>query len=136
MYIVVAIRLLGDGMSDEQEENGPQLDGDAIGEDGARTGIRKRLGRLLSQRDFAEDTKEVLGGVLEMSDRARTEALRLVAREARTYLEELKLKESLMDLASSHSLEMKLSLHLKPLNHEAAAVAPPAPAPEVESDED
>lgn len=80
-----------------------------------RTGFRRRLHRLLDRRDLAEDTREVLGGMLEMSDRAKTEAVRLIAREARNYLEELKIKEDLLDLATSHSLEVNLSLHLKPI---------------------
>lgn len=80
-----------------------------------RTGFRRRLGRLLNQRELAEDTREVFSGVLEMSDRAKTEAVRLVAREARNYLDELKIKEDLLDLITSHSLEVQLSVHLKPL---------------------
>ena len=40
-------------------------------------------------------------------------ATRLMAREFRSYLKELKLKEDLLKLATSHSLE--ISVHLKPL---------------------
>lgn len=85
------------------------------GEERPRKGIRRRLGRLLNQRELAEDTQHVLGGVLEMSDRAKTEAVRLVAREARNYLDELKIKEDILELITSHSLEVQLSVHLKPL---------------------
>ncbi|TVQ91120.1 MAG: hypothetical protein EA397_11540 [Deltaproteobacteria bacterium] len=91
-----------------------------LGDDRPRTGLRRRLQRLLDRRELAEDTREVLGGMLEMSDRAKTEAVRLVAREVRNYLEELKIKEDLLNLATSHSLELKLSVQLKPL---AEAVA-------------
>lgn len=103
-------------------------------EERPRTGIRRRLGRLLNQRELAEDTREVFTGVLEMSDRAKTEAVRLVAREARNYLDELKIKEDLLDLMTSHSLEVQLSVHLKPLADTARALAKdteeePAPAP-------
>ena len=46
-------------------------EGSPAGEDRPRSGIRRRLGRLLNQRELAEDTREVFTGVLEMSDRAR-----------------------------------------------------------------
>ncbi|MCA9493707.1 MAG: hypothetical protein KC621_27430 [Myxococcales bacterium] len=75
--------------------------------------------RLMNRGELAEDTKELLTAVLNTSDKAKTEAVRIVAREVRGYLKELKLKESLMDLATSHSLEV--SIHLKPLH------PPPAP---------
>jgi hypothetical protein len=110
-------------------EDGPD------GDDRARGGLRRRLQRLLDRRELAEDTREVLGGVLEMSDRAKTEAVRLVAREVRNYLEELKIKEGLLDLATRHSLEIKLSVQLKPLadavragEGESADASPAEPA--------
>ncbi|MCB9685042.1 MAG: hypothetical protein H6738_07535 [Alphaproteobacteria bacterium] len=75
--------------------------------------------RLMNRGELAEDTKELLNAVLNTSDKAKTEAVRIVAREVRGYLKELKLKESLMDLATSHSLE--ISIHLKPLHPPAAS---------------
>lgn len=90
-----------------------------------RTGLRRRLGRLLNQRELAEDTREVIGGMLDISDRAKTEAVRLVAREVRNYLDELKIMDDMKDLVTSHSLEVKLSLHLKPLADEPEP--PPKP---------
>lgn len=90
-------------------------------EERGRTGLRRRLQRLLDRRELAEDTREVLGGMLEISDRAKNEAVRMVAREVRNYLEELKIKDDLMRLATQHSLEIKLSLHLKPLAEAGAA---------------
>lgn len=84
----------------------------------------KRLSRLWhNRRDLADDTREVLSAVLETSDKAKTEMIRMVAREVRAYLGELKLKEDLLDLATSHSLEVHVSLNLKPL---VDAPAPPA----------
>jgi len=110
-------------------------------EERTRTGLRRRLQRLLDRRELAEDTREVLGGMLEMSDRAKNEAVRLVAREVRNYLEELKIKEDLMELATNHSLEIKLSVHLKPLAEAAerrsgAAQRTPAPEPARSSSEE
>ena len=80
--------------------------------------------RLLDRKELAEDTREILSAVLSTSDRAKTEAVRMVAREVRTYLEELRLKEDLRDLLTSHSLE--ISVHLKPL---AAALEEPSALP-------
>ena len=69
--------------------------------------------RLMDRRELAEDTRDLLYAVVSTSDKAKTEAVKMVAREVRSYLRELKLKEDLMDLARSHSLE--ISIHLKPL---------------------
>ncbi len=82
--------------------------------------------RLLDRRELAEDTKELITAVLTTSDKAKTEAVRMVAREVRNYLTELRLKDDLMELARSHSLEISLSMHLRPL--------PPDPS-ETPSDE-
>jgi hypothetical protein len=83
--------------------------------EGSRIGLRRRLGRLLDRKELVEDTQSMLGGVLDVSDRAKTELVRLMARELRHYLDEMKVKEEVMELITSHSLEVKLSLHLKPL---------------------
>lgn len=58
--------------------------------------------------------------MLSTSDKVKTEAVRMVAREVRNYLSELRLKEDLLELARSHSLEISISL--KPL---ASAVSEP-----------
>jgi len=88
--------------------------------------------RLMDRKELAEDTKDLLWTVVATSDKAKNEAVRVAAREVRNYLSELKLKDDLLDLATSHSLE--ISLHLKPLAHavkaaEAAAAVDPAEAP-------
>ncbi len=88
--------------------------------------------RLMDRKELAEDTKELLWTVVATSDKAKNEAVRVAARELRNYLSELKLKDDLLDLATSHSLE--ISLHLKPLPHavkaaEAAAAVAPEDAP-------
>ena len=119
---------------DHPEPNEPvdEVSPDA-GEERPRVGLRRRLQRLMDRRDLAEDTRDMLGGMLEMSDRAKNEAVRLVAREARNYLEELRVKEEVMDLITSHSLELKMSVHLKPLADAVRRDAPEAsPEPEPE----
>lgn len=77
-----------------------------------------RLTRRLLQG--GEEAKELASAVLETSDRAKTEMVRMVAREVRNYLDELKLKDELLDLVQSHSLELKLSVHLAPLKKDKA----------------
>jgi len=83
--------------------------------------------RLMDRKELAEDTKEVLYAVLSTSDKAKTEAVRLAAREVRNYLSELKLKEDLIDLATSHSLEISVSL--RPLADRARREGPPTAEP-------
>lgn len=113
------------------------------GEDtSARARLMAALGkRLQNPRQISGDAMELLGVVLESSDRAKTEAVKMVAREVRHYLEELKLGEDLLDLATSHSLEVQMSLRLKPLADAVAAAAPSeaetdAPSEADDTDED
>jgi len=68
--------------------------------------------------DRGEDAKYVLGTVLDSSDRAKTEMVRMVALEVRNYLEALKLTEDLREFATNHSLEVKASFRLKPIADE------------------
>lgn len=77
--------------------------------------------RLMDRKDLAEDTMGVLSAVWSTSDKAKNEAVRLLAREFRSYLKELKLKEDLLKLVTSHSLE--ISIHLKPLGETPAVPA-------------
>ncbi len=65
------------------------------------------------------DGRKVLSAMWETSDRAKTEAVRMVAREVRSYLDALELKEDMLDLVRSHSLEINASLRLKPLPPES-----------------
>jgi hypothetical protein len=71
--------------------------------------------RLQNPRELGGDAMDLMGSILESSDRVKTEAVRMVAREVRNYLEELKLKDAVRDLVTGHSLEMHVSLSLKPL---------------------
>lgn len=115
--------MAGDRDEDRDEPVDEIHEGDADGR--PRTGLRRRLQRLLDRRELAEDTREVLGGMLEMSDRAKTEAVKLVAREVRNYLDELRITEDIHELVTSHSLEVNLSLHLKPLSETARQPSDP-----------
>jgi hypothetical protein len=98
-------------MSEERDEPGTE------GEDGdlRRRILQKLAKRIQNPRQLSGDAMELVGAVLETSDRAKTEAVRLIAREVRNYLEELRLKEGLQSLLAGHSLEVRVSLQLKPL---------------------
>lgn len=90
-----------------------------------------RLTRRLVERG-GDETRHLLGTVLDGSDRAKTEMVRMMAREVRNYLEALKLKEDLMELATSHSLEIQASFSLKPLKPKEG----PEPEPPEDTDTD
>ena len=83
--------------------------------EGPRKRIRGVARRLLEDPPSMEEAKELLGTVLDGSDRARTELVRLVGREVRTYLEGLGLQDDLKHIMENYSLEVSASLHLKPL---------------------
>ena len=80
------------------------------------------------------DARELLGAVLETGDKAKTEIVRMVAREVRAYLEALRLHEDLRNLLTNYSLEVHASFHLRPLADAPAAPKgedrPPADEPE------
>jgi hypothetical protein len=95
-------------------------------EEGRESGRLHRLTRRLLDR--GEDVRDLANSLLETSDRAKTEMVRMVAREVRNYLDELRLKEDLLHLLRSHSLELKLSVHLKPLADAMSETSPAAPA--------
>jgi len=99
-------------IDDELSEAFDKAFGEAEGES-----ARSRLGRLtrrLVERG-GDETRNLLGTVLDSSDRAKNEMVKMFAREVRHYLEALRLKEDVMELARSHSLEVHASFSLKPL---------------------
>jgi hypothetical protein len=71
--------------------------------------------KLMDRRELAEDTKDLMVAFLSTSDRAKTEMIKMTAREVRNYLEELRLKDDLLNLVRSHSLEVSASFSLKPI---------------------
>ena len=117
-------------MSDEREGGGRPRDPGARPREGRepREPREPRL-RDIARRIFREgeeptgdertlrmDAREVVGAMLETGDKAKTEVVRMVAREVRAYLDELKIKEDLRDLITNYSLEVHASVHLKPLH--------------------
>lgn len=112
-----------------REDPAPELGFDDAhrSEDPAKPGRLYRFGRRLLDR--GDDVRELASAVIESSDRAKTEMVKMVAREVRTYLDELKLKEDVRDLMTKHSLEMHVSFSLKPLVETKDEPAKAAPAP-------
>ncbi len=95
-----------------------------------------RLGRRLMGEDdaggrsFRVDAREVLNSVLEGGDKAKTEVVKVIAREVRTYFEELGLKDDLHHLLTNYSFEVRASINLRKLTEsEKGAEAVPAAAP-------
>jgi len=85
--------------------------------------------RGLARRIFGEDdpnvpeeevhrTRELLISALATGDKAKTEIIRLLAREVRGYLEALELHKDLHHLLTNYSLEVHASVSLKPLTAE------------------
>jgi hypothetical protein len=93
-----------------QEDQSPALDE----EEADKVGRFARFTRkILDRKELSDDAKMLLGSILETSDRAKNETVRLVAREVRTYLEELKLKELLESIMEGHTLDVKASFRLR-----------------------
>ncbi len=108
-----------------------------------------RLGRRLlgeeegarEGRSFRVDAREVLHSLLEGGDKAKTEFVKIIAREVRTYFEELGLKDDLHNLLTNYSFEVRASVNLRRLTDaekgsaveepkaEPAPVAPPSAPP-------
>ena len=99
---------------------------------------RARIGRfarrLIDRKEIASDTRELLGSVLATSDKAKTEAIRMAAKEVRSYLEAMELKEDVKALLTSYSLEISISL--KPLAGALTGVGDTPPDSDSDSDSD
>jgi len=76
---------------------------------------RDRPDRDRPERSILGDAKEVFGAVLEGGDKAKTEVVRAVAREVRTYLDELGLKDDVHHLLTNYSFEIHASVNLRRL---------------------
>ncbi len=89
-------------------------------QEGGKRGREPRL-RDLARRVLGDDddrsinAREVLGAVLDSGDKAKSELVRLVAREVRTYLEGLGLHEDVRHLLTNYSLDVHATFSLKPL---------------------
>jgi hypothetical protein len=86
--------------------------------------LRDFARRLLSDdEDKGISPREVLGAVIDGGDKAKTELVRMVAREVRTYLEGLGLHEDVRHLMTNYSLDVSASFKLRPLSETEAPAA-------------
>lgn len=91
--------------------------------------LRDFARRILTEPDGAPDSderprpdaREMLGAFLETGDKAKTEVVRLIAREFRSYLDALELGDDIHDLLTNYSLEVHANLHLRPLRDDERA---------------
>ena len=98
------------------------------------TGKRVREPRLreFARRILSDDeertinAREVLGAVLDSGDKAKSELVRLVAREVRNYLEELGLHEDVKHLLTNYSLDVSASFSLRPLADKVDEIPSPS----------
>ncbi len=94
-----------------------------MSEDETKRGREPRL-RDFARRLLTDDEekgispREVLGAVIDGGDKAKTELVRMVAREVRTYLEGLGLHEDVRHLMTNYSLDVSASFRLRPLTEE------------------
>ena len=88
----------------------------------SRTGFRKFAKKILSddEGNTTVDPKEMLSSLLQLSDKARTETVRLIAKEFRGYLDALEIKDDVHDLLTSYSVEVNASFRLKPVRKSSA----------------
>ena len=93
-------------------------------ENQGRTGFRKFAKKILSDEEgkTTVDPKEMLSSILQLSDKARTETVRLLAREFRGYLEALEIKDDVHDLLTSYSVEVNASFRLKPVKKSSSSI--------------
>lgn len=102
-------------------------DHEADSEDGgSKARLFRFARRLMDRKDIAEDTKEMLVSLAATSERAKNDAVKLVAREVRNYLQELKADEILKEVFTGYTLEV--SMRLQPI--------PGSDAPDVDGDND
>ena len=64
------------------------------------------------------EDESILGSVLETGDKAKSEIVRMIAKEVRGYLEALELHKDLKHILTNYSLEINASFSLKELSKE------------------
>ena len=102
-------------MSDETEEENKE---EKKEESRERPRLRNFAKKIFGESETTGEGRDILGAVWETGDKAKTEVVRLVAREVRGYLDALELHKDIRTLLTDYSLEVKASFHLKPLKEE------------------
>ncbi len=77
--------------------------------------IARRLFPGDPETPLRSDMRDAVAAVLNTGDKAKSEMVRMVAREVRRYLEELKIGEDVRELLTNYSLDVHASVSLQPL---------------------
>jgi len=77
--------------------------------------FKRILGDDESER---RESREIISALMDTGDKAKTEVIRLVAKEVRSYIEALELHKDLHHLLTNYSLELNASFSLKPLKEQ------------------
>ena len=93
------------------DTRGTELDDTEDG--GSRARLFRFARRMMDRKDIAEDTKDMLMSLAATSEKAKNDAVKLVAREVRSYLQELKADEILKEVFTGYTLEV--SMRLQPI---------------------
>lgn len=110
-------------------------DPDVISMDEETQGRIFRFARkLMERKELGVDAREVLHTMAVTSDKAKTEAMRLIAREVRNYLDEMRLEELIHQVLQSYTIDV--SIRLNPIEgaagEDSAEGEPAAEAAEAE----
>ena len=101
-------------------------------EEGENKSVLRNFARKLRKGVEHEDAS-LISSVLETGDKAKSEIIRLVAKEVRGYLEALELHKDLKHILTNYSLEIKASINLKELVPEESVTEKKAFVPKNET---
>lgn len=115
-----------------EDETTEEEDPDVISVDEETQGRIFRFARkLMDRKDLGVDAREVLHTMAATSDKAKTEAMRLIAREVRNYLDEMRLEELVHQVLQSYTVDV--SIRLNPIEGGSEENPPGAePTPDVD----
>ena len=85
-----------------------------MSEEKENPGVLRSFARRIRKATDPED-EGLLASVLETGDKAKTEIVRLLAKEFRAYIEALDIGKDIKHILTNYSLEFKASVHLKEL---------------------
>jgi len=94
------------------------MSGEDENKEAGRPSLRGFARRILREGEEDErrlDPRELMGAVLDTGDKAKTEIVRMVAREVRGYLEALELHKDIRHILTNYSLDVRTNISLKPL---------------------
>ena len=84
-------------------------------EGGRFRSFRKRILGEEEGRSLFGDARDVVGDILNSSEKVRGELFRAIARELRAYMEESGLKDDVHNLLTNYAAEVHLSVNLRKL---------------------